>query len=81
MAAGEQLKFEEVSAREAAALAVDKAAWRALGYNYKSLRLWLEYTQSRRGGMATRRDGGTRSCTYIFDGGESGVGEGRLFGW
>ena len=27
VAAGEQLKFEKVSAREAAALAVDKAAW------------------------------------------------------
>ena len=48
VAAGRQLKLDEVSPREAAALGVDEAAWRDLGYAgkkelaYKSLRHWLE---------------------------------------
>ena len=46
-----QLKPDEVSPREAAALGVDEAAWRDLSYAgkkelaYKSLRHWLEGNQ------------------------------------
>ena len=48
VAAGRQLKLDEVSPREAAALGVDEAAWRDLGYAgkkelaYKVLRHMLE---------------------------------------
>ena len=48
VAAGRQLKPEEVSLGEAAALGVDEAAWRDLGYAgkkelaYKVVRHWLE---------------------------------------
>ena len=51
VAAGRQLKLDEVSPREAAALGVDEAAWRDLSYAgkkelaYKSLRHWLEGNQ------------------------------------
>ena len=51
VAAGRQLKPDEVSPGEAAALGVDEAAWRDLSYAgkkelaYKSLRHWLEGNQ------------------------------------
>ena len=51
VAAGRQLKPDEVPPREAAALGVDEAAWRDLSYAgkkdlaYKSLRQWLEGNQ------------------------------------
>ena len=51
VAAGRQLKPDEVPPREAAALGVDEAAWRDLSYAgkkelaYKYLRHWLEGNQ------------------------------------